>query len=141
VSRCEADCSREFHVQPIRRHARRDWGLWGGLLAAAGLVVAVLWLRPSPAGPPASSVASPVPPRVVATLRDGAGELRLTADGRVLGLTLVDGNLGPGLAAALRTGVLPLPGVLAGLQGRDLVLMGEAKEPAFRVLSPLGTMV
>jgi hypothetical protein len=141
VSRCEGDCGREFHVQPIKRHAPRDWGLWGGLLAAASLVVAVLWLRPSPDGPPPSAVASPVPPRVVATLRDGAGELRLTADGHLEGLTLLDESIGPALAVVLRTGVLPLPAELAGLHGRDLVLMGESKEPVFRVLGPLGTMV
>jgi hypothetical protein len=142
VSRCEGDCAPEFQVRPIKAHAPRAWGLWGGL-AAAVLAAMVLWLRPSPPDPRGSSLSSPAPPpsRAVATLRDGARQLHLTADGRVEGLMPGEEGLGPALAEALRTGRLPLPADLAGLQSPDLVLMGEATESAFRVWSPLGTVV
>lgn len=42
----EATRVASMKLRPLRRQARRPWGVAGGVLALAAAVVAVLWLRP-----------------------------------------------------------------------------------------------
>lgn len=120
--------------------------VWGGLLAAAALVLALVRLRApeTPRPGPAVAAASPAPPAVAPVrlrLQDAGGELVLRADG-----SLEASGLEPDLARrtgeVLQRGSLPRPAVLDALQGRAGVLMGGESGPAaFQPLQPLGTCV
>jgi hypothetical protein len=78
------------------------------------------------------------PARTVASLQDGGGTIRLTAGEELSGLPNLDPAQKTLLVAALRTGRLPTPAVLAGLRSPT---GGNLQAAAFVVTGPSATVV
>jgi hypothetical protein len=128
------------------KRRRRIWQAAGiGLAAAAALALALQVLRPSPEVLPSSAAASPAAPPAspaVWALRDGTAVVTLRAEGGLSGLEDVDPVLRRSVAEALTTGNVPVPRDIVALRGTRGTLMAPSPEQgAFRVVSPVGTMV
>ncbi|MCW3095931.1 MAG: hypothetical protein JWL77_1549 [Chthonomonadaceae bacterium] len=78
------------------------------------------------------------PARTVASLQDAGGTIRLTAGEELSGLPNLDPAQKTLLVAALRTGRLPTPAVLAGLRPPT---GGNLQAAAFSVTGPVSTVV
>jgi hypothetical protein len=146
----------EPRPRPAARPAEpgsRRWVVPAGV-AAAALLVFVLWRlltpvpappaqaqRPSPSGPtPAGPGAEP--PALEASLRDGGVVVGLARDGTLANFDYLPSDLRTKIAGALRDGRLPVSRVASGTLVRGGTLMsGEGGVAAFAPVSPRATAV
>ncbi len=92
----------------------------------------------APVTPPTSS---PPPTKALLSLKDGAGQVKLFADGQISGIDGISDEHRRLVIEALKNSRIEIPSILSDLRGRSSRLMGGDNAERFYLVDPVGEVI